>query len=199
MPVNQHDTVPSAASAAEGLGMFGPVLLKAWPSLMHYLLANGLKAQDAEDVLSEAAMRFLNVSHHRQLENPRAYLWKVVHHALIDHYRAVSRRREVLDDVDLEPLLGTERSAEEVVAGNSVDNELLLMVRSLSPKQQEVITLMYLQGLSAKETARLMGTTAATVRTQRRLAIKRLQGMYDRSTAANETAGTSRPVPSAGS
>jgi RNA polymerase sigma factor (sigma-70 family) len=194
VPVNQHDAAPSAASAAEGLGMFEQVLLDSWPSLRHYLLASGIKAQDAEDVLSEAAMRFLSVSHHRKLKNPRAYLWVMVRHALMDHHRAVSRRREVLDDVDLEPLLGTERSAEEVVAGNSADNELLLMVRSLSRKQQEVITLLYLQGLSAQEAAGVMGTTAATVRVQRRIAIKRLQSMYGRSAAADETASTSGPV-----
>ena len=115
----------------------------------------------AEEIAQEAFLRTWDVYKKRygQLDNIRAYLYRIAHNLIVDHFRRTSRRREV----SLEALLeeqgdsALKNHSEPAVLQDSLWIEKAL--GTLRPECAQVLTLRYSDELSIPEIARILKKT----------------------------------------
>ncbi|MFC8784929.1 RNA polymerase sigma factor [Streptomyces nigra] len=162
------------------------VLLDLEPQLSSYLAGmSGFDEQTRQDILALVRDRWMTRLHRGLVIKPdkvHAYLYTITGNAATDHQRKAWRRREVLTGLsDWDAAFSRpeyERSAEDVVTGTAVNEELLAKVQSLPHMQRRVIELLFLDELTVHETADLLGIQPETASHYRRKALKALRNMY---------------------
>jgi RNA polymerase sigma factor (sigma-70 family) len=96
---------------------------------------------DAEDVLQETWLRWADVDH-SQVDDPRAYLIRVVTRQALNQMRRLSRRREEYVGEWLpEPLLTSPDIADDVELAESVSIAMLTLLETLGPTERAVFVL----------------------------------------------------------
>jgi RNA polymerase sigma-70 factor, ECF subfamily len=130
----------------------------------------------ADDVTQEVCLAVLTaLPNYRVQGRPfLAFVYGIAAHKLVDAHRAVTRARsdpvaEVPDSVA--PTAEPEQCAlQQELAG-----KLRLLLDELPDKQREILVLRVVVGLSAEETAQIVGATAAAVRVTQHRALARLR------------------------
>ena len=118
----------------------------------------------AEDLTADVFMRMLDaLPHYQSLGIPfRAWLYRIAHNVLIDHFRKNHNRApvplEVLEDHDA----GDDPSA--AVEHKLLTERLNEALSQLDQNQREVVVLRFLMGLSLQETALAMGKSEAAIK-----------------------------------
>jgi len=121
-------------------------------------------ATDAEDVLQEAWLRWAAVDH-AQVNDPRAYLIRVVTRQALNQMRTLSRRREEYVGEWLpEPLLTSPDIADDVELAESVSMAMLTVLETLGPTERAVFVLHEVFEMPYGEIAEAIGKSAAAVR-----------------------------------
>ena len=121
-------------------------------------------AADAEDVLQEAWLRWVDVDHGGVLD-PRAYLVRVVTRQALNRLRTVQRRKETYVGEWLpEPVLTSPDVADDVVLAESVSMALMLVLETLAPTERAVFVLREVFDVGYDEIAAAVGKTPAAVR-----------------------------------
>ncbi|MCC9311794.1 RNA polymerase sigma-70 factor [Kitasatospora sp. RB6PN24] len=121
-------------------------------------------AADAEDVLQETWMRWLDVDH-GVVRDPRAYLIRVTTRQALMRLRSLRRRRETYVGPWLpEPLLTAPDVAEDVELAEGVSMAMLLVMETLTPTERAVFVLREVFGLDYDEIAEAVDKTPVTVR-----------------------------------
>jgi RNA polymerase sigma-70 factor (TIGR02957 family) len=121
-------------------------------------------AADAEDVLQESWLRWADVDQ-AQVQEPRAYLIRIVTRQALNRLRTVSRRREEYVGEWLpEPLLTSPDIAEDVELAESVSIAMLTVLETLGPTERAVFVLREVFELPYDEIAEAIGKSAAAVR-----------------------------------
>ncbi|KUL55352.1 RNA polymerase subunit sigma-24 [Streptomyces sp. NRRL F-4489] len=124
---------------------------------------------DAEDVLQDTYLRWRSVSH-TAVENPRAYLAKIVTRQALGVLRSAVRRRERYVGPWLpEPLLtdavgGAPDGVGHVLTGEAVTTAMLLLLDALTPAQRAVFVLREVFAFDYPEIAAAVGKSEAAVR-----------------------------------
>ncbi len=129
----------------------------------------------AEDLTSETFLRALRRigTFTWQGRDFGAWLVTIARNLIADHFKSGRFRLEVTTGELLEAD-EVESSAEDRVLLLLPNADLLNAVRRLGPRQQECVTLRFLQGLSLAETARVMGTSEGAIKTLQYRAIRTL-------------------------
>ena len=120
------------------------------------------RREDAEDLTQVVFERIVAaLPRYRSRGKPfQAWAYRIARNAVIDHVRR-ERNHEPLDPLHEHPDEdGPERLS---VLGEEI-RELREAIRSLTPDQQEALSLRFAAGLSAEEAAAVMGRRAGTVR-----------------------------------
>jgi RNA polymerase sigma-70 factor (ECF subfamily) len=121
-------------------------------------------AADAEDVLQEAWLRWVDVDH-TEVRDPRAYLVRVVTRQALNRLRTLSRRREdYVGEWLPEPLLTSPDVADDVDLAESVSIALLTVLETLGPTERAVFVLREVFDMPHGEIAEVIGKSAAAVR-----------------------------------
>src|SRR4051794_38377347 len=121
-------------------------------------------AADAEDVLQESWLRWADVDQ-AEVQEPRAYLIRIVTRQALNRLRTVSRRREEYVGEWLpEPLLTSPDVAEDVELAESVSIAMLTVLETLGPAERAVFVLREVFDVPYGEIAEAIGKSAATVR-----------------------------------
>ena len=151
------------------------------PKMYAYIYRRVSDAVLAEDLTSELFLRML-----RAIQNERAWrdsftawLYRIAHNLIVDVYRRRPPPPLSLEDV---PDLSTESTPVEQVQETMDYERLQAAIRRLTPDQQQVLALRFGEGLTARETARVIQkTTGAVEALQRRAlaAIRRLLPAQD--------------------
>ena len=130
--------------------------------------------QLAEDAL-QAGLTSAYVSWRRVLrsDNPEAYVRRIVLNQLFSWRRRKWMRAEVPQD----PL--PERSYESAGDGVVQADVIWRAVHQLPPRQRAVVVLRYLEDLSERETADLLGIRPGTVKSQASAALAQLRTRLD--------------------
>lgn len=135
------------------------------PALLRtaYLLTGN--HHDAEDLVQTALVKAVP-QWKRITGNPEAYVRRILVHENISRWRR-RKWREVSPD----------QVPETAAAAEPTDERLALhdALGKLAPRQRAVIVLRYFDDLTEAETARLMGTSVGTVKSQSRDALARLR------------------------
>jgi len=121
-------------------------------------------AADAEDVLQESWLRWAAVDR-ATVQEPRAYLVRVVTRQALNHLRTVSRRREdYVGEWLPEPLLTSPDVAEDVELAESLSIAMLTVLETLGPAERAVFVLREVFDVPYDEIADAVGKTPAAVR-----------------------------------
>lgn len=146
------------------------------PALLRtaYLLTGN--AHDAEDLIQTTLLKA--VPHwHRIGAAPEAYLRKVLAHEATSRWR---RRRWRETSTDAPP-----EDAQPAV-DHAVREDLRRALMSLAPRQRAVIVLRYYDDLTEVETAKALGVSVGTVKSQARDALARLRGIVPATSLVGE-------------
>jgi RNA polymerase sigma factor (sigma-70 family) len=121
-------------------------------------------AADAEDVLQTVFMRLLRRDEQPDLSNSAgSYLHRAAVNAALDMLRRRKRARAVdLDDVS-DQLVDTANQPERDRGNRELSRRLRAALTHLSPRQAEIFTLRYLEGLGNLEIARMMGSSQTSI------------------------------------
>ena len=121
-------------------------------------------AADAEDVLQESWLRWAAVEHDT-VQEPRAYLVRIVTRQALNHLRTVSRRREEYVGEWLpEPLLTSPDVADDVELADHLSIAMLTVLETLGPAERAVFVLREVFDVPYDEIADAVGKTPAAVR-----------------------------------
>jgi RNA polymerase sigma-70 factor (TIGR02957 family) len=121
-------------------------------------------ASDAEDVLQETWLRWVNVDLDT-VRDQRAYLVRITTRQALGRLRTLARRKESYVGSWLpEPLLTTPDVAEDVVLADSVSMAMLLVLETLTPTERAVFLLREVFELEYDEIADAVDKTPAAVR-----------------------------------
>ena len=121
-------------------------------------------AADAEDVLQESWLRWAEVDH-AHVQEPRAYLVRIVTRQALNHLRTVSRRREdYVGEWLPEPLLTSPDVADDVELAESLSMAMLMVLETLGPAERAVFVLREVFDVPYDEIADAVGKTPAAVR-----------------------------------
>lgn len=150
---------------ADAEASFTEYVLARRPALVRTAFLLCGDAHLAEDLVQQALVKA--VGHWRRIgENPEPWLRKVIVNDHVSGWRR-HRGRERLTDVV------PDRTAE--AAGRDLD--LAAALALLAPRQRAVIVLRYYEDLTEHETARVLGVSVGTVKSQHRDAIARLRSI----------------------
>lgn len=125
----------------------------------------------AEDCVSETFARFLKSIQERRgpREDLQAYLYRIAHNWIVDLYRNNKETVELSESVRSEA-----DAPEEDAAKHIRQKQVRKAIRHLTPDQQQVILLKYLEEWSNEEVARAMKKPLGAVKSIQHRALKSL-------------------------
>jgi RNA polymerase sigma-70 factor (ECF subfamily) len=100
----------------------------------------------------------------------RAWIYKIAHNLVIDHYRDNKKRAELNDSIPDES-----QNVEEKVLKDLESKNLLKAIEQLSEEQREVITMKFIEGFSNKEIGKVLNKGDDAVRALKFRALKKLR------------------------
>lgn len=105
--------------------------------------------------------------------NPRSFLFSIAHNAVVDQWRARSRRPEVLTDSDAVVATddGVDKSLERILLTESM--------RSLSIEHREVIKALYFDDLTIAQAAERLNVAVGTIKSRSYHAVRALRAAFD--------------------
>jgi RNA polymerase sigma-70 factor, ECF subfamily len=162
--------------------------------LLSYLMARVRDREAAEDLLEATFIKLIERGHTIRGGGDviKAWLFRTAHFTALDYLRGLRRRPEEsgadLESVDLED---PARTPEELAVATDTSARVRAHMQLLSDEQQEVLLLRYVAGLSAPETAEVLGKNLS--------AVKGLQHRGERSLARLMASSSQSPASSGGS
>jgi RNA polymerase sigma-70 factor (ECF subfamily) len=156
------------------------VLRTIRPEVLRYCRARlgrtGQSFTSADDVAQEVCMAVLRaLSTYQDQGRPfLAFVYGIAGHKVLDAHRGASRNKsDPMPDVPDNPEGSTgpeQRALQRETAG-----EMGRLLEVLPPKQREIVVLRVVNGLSAVETAQVVGCTPSAVRVAQHRALARLR------------------------
>jgi RNA polymerase sigma-70 factor (ECF subfamily) len=130
----------------------------------------------ADDVAQEVCLAVLGaLPNYRVQGRPfLAFVYGIAAHKVIDAHRAVSRGRS--DPVaDVPDIVSVEAGPEQHAMRAALSEQLRALLEELPEKQREILVLRIVVGLTAEETAQIVGATPGAVRVAQHRALARLR------------------------
>ena len=126
----------------------------------------------AEDCVADTFSRFLKAARAKRgpKDHLRAYLYRIAHNWIADYYR---RAPDVVPLKDTEP--SSESSPEQKADQHIRQAQTRQAILQLTPDQQKVIVLKYLQGFANEEVANILSKPVGAVKSLQHRALARLE------------------------
>jgi len=123
------------------------------------------RPQDAEDLVQETYLRAWRSLHtYRPGTNPKAWLFRILHNARIDRYRASTRTVQTVDEIEGQaPAFGIHDTPESLVLAGVMDAEVREAIMALPDVFRSCLILADLEGFSYQEIADILGIPRGTV------------------------------------
>jgi RNA polymerase sigma-70 factor (ECF subfamily) len=153
------------------------------PRIFRYVLARTLDPHMADDVTQEVSVT-VTQSVHRYVDQGRpftAWVFGIAANKMSESRRATGRRRETSFAVLPERLGDPAYEPEQVVARLETSARVAALLESLPAQQAEILRLRVAAGLSAEETAAVLGISAGAVRVAQHRALVRLRAAAQQS------------------
>ncbi|HEV2781823.1 MAG TPA: RNA polymerase sigma factor ShbA [Actinophytocola sp.] len=184
---NNLDTVVAAAGGGDGaaaeelLAFLRPIVVRYCRTKLGRVQRTFVAADDVAQEVCLAVYRALPT--YRQLGRPfLSFVYGIAAHKVADVHRAAARDRSqptpetpdiFTDDEDPEQI-ALRRELVEATGG---------LLRTLTPRQRDILIMRIVLGLSAQETATMVGTTPDAVRVAQHRALNRLRRTVQRTPA----------------
>lgn len=138
----------------------------------------------AEDIFQETFIKAVRViDEGRYADNGKFVSWilRIAHNQVIDYFRAQRQNRNVNESDAGYNVLGTlkfaERTVEDEIMGEQVEEQIRSLVEGLPDEQREVVMLRYFSGLSFKDIAEQTDVSINTALGRMRYALINLRRM----------------------
>jgi len=130
----------------------------------------------AEDCVADTFARFLKSLQARRgpRDHLQAYLYRIAHNWIVDLYRSNEKIFELSDAIRSESDLPEEEAAKHVR-----QKQVRRAIRHLTPDQQKVISLKYLEEWSNEEVARVLKKPVGAVKSLQHRALKSLYKLLE--------------------
>ena len=176
LPLDAMTPIPDVIERARNgdVAAFGEIYDTHVDSVYRYLLYRVREPSDAEDLTSEVFTRaFANIHRYRwQGKSFLAWLYTIARNAVTD------RRRRDRPTVELDNAYGLAAEGptahDRAVLGEEVD-ALRGAVKHLTGEQQEVLVLRFVQNMSSREVANVLGKNEGAIRALQFRALGRLR------------------------
>lgn len=136
-------------------------ILAEIPRLRRYARALLRDRDSADDLVQDCLERALSrMENWRTGENPRRWLFTIMHHLFVDQARKVKRRAEVvmLTLDDSEALSSPAEQAESIAS-----REIMDALQAISPERRVALVVVGIEGFSYAEAATMLGIPAGTL------------------------------------
>jgi RNA polymerase sigma-70 factor (ECF subfamily) len=138
----------------------------------------------ADDVAQEVCLAVINALPAYTVKGLsfRAFVYGIAAHKVTDAFRAIGRTRtEPVADLPDSP--AGEDGPENRLLAVELGGRLSRLLDALTPRQRDVLVLRIMVGLSAEETASVVGSTPGAVRVTQHRALNRLRSILEGGTA----------------
>jgi RNA polymerase sigma-70 factor (ECF subfamily) len=165
-PVEQDEDAALAIRASTGeSAAFGLLYDRHVAAIYRYVYYRVRDDAEAEDLTSEVFMRALKaMPRYEPRQAFLAWLYRIARNAVIDRARKGNRRVSFEDALKHPDASDRIVEPEAEVLAHSDNTAIRAALGKLTPLQQEVIVLRYLEGFSTQEVARIVGKREGTVR-----------------------------------
>jgi RNA polymerase sigma-70 factor, ECF subfamily len=164
-----------------GAAAIGEIYDRYHERIFRYLWVRTSEKQLASDLTAEVFLRMITKLHQYDVpvsQSPKApfqaWLYRIAHNLLVDHYCKESRRQEqTLDEVEhmVEEHAGVTQAVEQRLLFEQVQSALQL----LSPEVQDVLVLRFMVGLSLQEVAQVLNKTLTSVKITQHRGLEKLR------------------------
>ena len=177
-------TLGTTSGAAEA-ALFNDMATQHLDSLYRTALRLTGRPQDAEDLVQETYLRAWRSLHtYRPGTNPKAWLFRILHNAHIDRYRASSRTVQTVDELEgQDPAFVIHETPESLVMSGLMDAEVKRALMEIPEVFRACLILADLEGFSYQEIADILGIPRGTVMSRLfrgRRAMRRALAKYGR-------------------
>ena len=129
-------------------------------------------AGEAEDLVQECLFKVARQwPRVRKMARPRAYARRILVNLALDDSRGRSRRRGELDGSSM----ATDEPSRDLLVGLETRAELLDALAGLTPRQRAVLVLRYVNDLTEAQTAKVLGCSPGTVKSNTSRGLARLR------------------------
>lgn len=153
-----------------------------FPCVHAYVRYRVYDLQDAQDIIADVffkAIRNLKRFKWRNTSSFAAWLFRIAHNLVMDHFR--QRKRAGLSLEPEDSLVGLADQAplpEDALAQQEAFQQMRALIATLSPRRQEVVTLRFYGGLRNCEIACVLGLDERTVAAHLCRALQDLERRY---------------------
>src|SRR5438309_10869314 len=141
-------------------------------SYLHMSVGN---KHDAEDLTTQTFLKMLeSIKRFRWQSAPfSAWLFRIAHNLAMDHFRA---RRRWQPEEDVPEPHGSEEPSAELEAMKSIGRQSMLeLIETLSPEQQQVLTLKFVFNFPNADVAKILDKTEGAIKSLQHRALASLQ------------------------
>ena len=138
----------------------------------------------ADDILQETfikAVRVIDAGKYSDKGKFLSWIMRIAHNMVIDYFRTQRQNRQISESEAGYDVLGTiryaERTVEDEMVSEQIDNEIRALVELLPADQREVVKLRYYSNLSFKEIAEQTNVGVNTALGRMRYALINLRKM----------------------
>lgn len=148
-----------------------------YDELYAYALKRLGQADMASDLVHDAFARVLRQKGDCEIEQPRAYLYRVLINLIHDHGRRARRalKIDVVEQLDCYSSPAATPTPAEALESSEATERLQRAIRELPPKCREVFSMHRFQGLRHREIARRLHISQSTVEKHIAAALVRLR------------------------
>jgi RNA polymerase sigma-70 factor (ECF subfamily) len=166
-PAEREEDAALARRAAKGeTEAFGVLYDRYVSSVYRYVFYRVRNEAEAEDVTSDVFMRALRaIPKYEPRQAFLAWLYRIARNAVIDRSRRRGSREEVsFEDALAHPNADQVANPDSGLLAGSDASVVRKAMRQLTPLQQEVLVLRYVEGFDTKTISKLVGKRDGTVR-----------------------------------
>jgi RNA polymerase sigma-70 factor (ECF subfamily) len=166
-----------AGGRRAGMDSRKAAILAEIPRLRRYARALVRDRDAADDLVQDCLERaLLRLDNWQTGENPRRWLFTIMHHLFIDQMRKVKRRAEVvMMTLDEQEALASPAHQPESVASR----EIMEALQAVSPDRRAALLMVGVEGFSYAEAANILGVPAGTLMSRIARGREELRGLLD--------------------
>jgi RNA polymerase sigma-70 factor (ECF subfamily) len=176
MTSNRREARLVARAAKGDREAFGRLYESYLDAIYRYLYHRVSVKEDAEDLTELVFLKaWENLEGYRpQGVGFKAWLYRIAHNALIDHYRA-RKDQTTLDERDA--VEDARNDIEEGLIAQENMDRLTRAIVHLEPEDQHVLVLRFIEGMKPKEVAVILNRSEGAVRVKQHRALKALAAL----------------------
>jgi RNA polymerase sigma-70 factor (ECF subfamily) len=150
-------------------------------AIFRYIFHRVSDRELAEDLTGDVFMRALrDVNKYTDRGKPFvAWLYRIAHARVVDHYRKVGRR-PAESDVEAQPI-PVDHDMDQALVRRQAAAALRRALADLTAEQQQVVVLRFIEGLRIDEVADIMGKQPNAIKALQHRALRALAGRLERS------------------